>query len=300
MRERARDGDAEMPPRVSALIVNYRSYEETDRCLESLRASPFAAECIVVDHGSDGPALARLRRAHPDVQFVATDRNPGFGAGINQAATLAEGDLLLVLNPDTIVASDVVPRLSAWMDSHPRTGIVAPLIATSDGAIEASARAFPGWSTVFGGRSTWLSRAWPSNPLSRRNLLTGPELREPIDVDWVSGACMLIRREAFEAVGGFDEAFFLYWEDADLCRRLGIAGWRVTYYPGCRDTHRGGRSSRHRAIGSAIAFHRSVFRYYLKHGGRWRFVFAPAVFAALQVRLGLEMARFAMTSSHQR
>jgi GT2 family glycosyltransferase len=289
-----------MRPRVSALIVNYRSYDETDRCLESLRASSLGLECIVVDHASDEAAVARLRRAHPDVRFVATADNAGFGAGINRAAKLAHGDLLLVLNPDTTVPTDVVPRLSAWMDSHPQAGLVAPLITTSDGAIEASARAFPGWSTVLGGRSTWLSRAWPSNPWSRRNLRTGPDVREPVDVDWVSGACMLIRRDAFDAVGGFDEAFFLYWEDADLCRRLGIAGWRVTYYPGCGITHRGGRSSRHRAIGSAIAFHRSVFRYYLKHGGRWRFVFAPAVFAALQLRLGLEMARSAMTSSHQR
>jgi len=289
-----------MPPRVSVLIVNFRTYDETDRCLESLRSASFATECIVVDHGSDEPALARLRRVHPDVRFVATAGNPGFGAGINRAAALTRGDLLLVLNPDTIVDCDVVPRLSAWMDSHARTAIVAPLIATADGAIEASARAFPGWSTVLGGRSTWLSRAWPSNPLSRRNLLTGSEVREPIDVDWVSGACMLIRRDAFDAVGGFDEGFFLYWEDADLCRRLGIAGWRVTYYPGCRVTHRGGRSSRHRAIGSAIAFHRSVFRYYLKHGGRWRFVFAPVVFAALQMRLGVELAGSAASSLRRR
>jgi len=289
-----------MPPRVSVLIVNFRTYDETDRCLESLRSASFATECIVVDHGSDEPALARLRRVHPDVRFVATAGNPGFGAGVNRAAALTRGDLLLVLNPDTIVDCDVIPRLSAWMDSHARTGIVAPLIATADGAIEASARAFPGWSTVLGGRSTWLSRAWPSNPLSRRNLLTGSEVREPIDVDWVSGACMLIRRDAFDAVGGFDEGFFLYWEDADLCRRLGIAGWRVTYYPGCRVTHRGGRSSRHRAIGSAIAFHRSVFRYYLKHGGRWRFVFAPVVFAALQMRLGVELAGSAVSSLRRR
>jgi GT2 family glycosyltransferase len=289
-----------MPPRVSALIVNYRSYEETDRCLESLRASSLAPECIVVDHASDEPALARLRRVHPDVRFVATAENPGFGAGINRAATLAQGDLLLVLNPDTVVDTDVVARLTRWMDSHPQTGIAAPLVATSGGAIEASARTFPGWSTVLGGRSTWLSRAWPSNPLSRRNLLTGPDVREPIDVDWVSGACMLIRRDAFDAVSGFDEGFFLYWEDADLCCRVGLAGWRVTYYPGCRVTHRGGRSSRHRAIGSAIAFHRSVFRYYLKHGGRWRFILAPAVFAALHVRLGVELTRSAVSSLHQR
>lgn len=289
-----------MNPRVSALIVNYRSYDETSRCLASLGPASPEIECIVVDHATDPDALAGLRRAHPQVLFAAGNENPGFGAGINRAARLARGRLLLVLNPDTIVGPDVIDTLSAWIDTRHDTALVGPLVHAADGSIEASARAFPGWSTVFGGRRSWLSRRWPSNPLSRRNLLTGSDVVNPIDVDWVSGVCMLIRREAFEAVGGFDERFFLYWEDADLCRRLKQAGWRIAYHPGCRVVHLGGRSSRHRAVPATLAFHRSVYRYFIKHGGSWRYALAPFVFVALQARLGVSVARAALGGSRGR
>jgi GT2 family glycosyltransferase len=289
-----------MSGRVSALIVGYRSYPEIRACLDSLRAAAPEAEVIVVDHAPDPARLGELEATYPAARFVWCAANRGFGAGINMGARLATGSLLLVLNPDTLVGADVVDRLTAWIAAHPETGVAAPLVRARDGSIEASARRFPGWSTVFGGRSTWLSRTWPANPLSRRNLLTGPHVREPIDVDWVSGVCMLIRREAFAAVGGFDEQFFLYWEDADLCRRIRMAGWRVTYVPHCSVTHVGGRSSRHRALASAVAFHRSVYRYFLKHGGGWRYALAPAVFLALQLRLGMAMARSLVASSHRR
>jgi len=144
---------------------------------------------------------------------------------------------------------------------------------------------------VFGGRSAWLTRAWPGNPVSRRNLLTGPEVTEPLDVDWLSGACMAIRREVFDQLAGFDEQFFMYWEDADLCKRAREAGWRVVYDPRVSVRHLGSRSSNKRPIASTIAFHRSVLRYYLKHGGPARVVGAPFVYLALQARLAFTVAR---------
>ena len=112
-------------------------------------------------------------------------------------------------------------------DTEPSVGMVGPLVRTGDGVIDASARRFPSWSTVFGGRSAWLTRAWPGNPMSRRNLLTGPEVTEPLDVDWLLAPAWRIRREVFEQLAGFDEQFFMYWEDADLCKRAREAGWRV-------------------------------------------------------------------------
>lgn len=280
-----------MRAQVSAVIVNYRSYPEVHRCLEALRASDAPIETIVIDHAPDPVALGALRAAHPEVGIVDVDHNAGFGAGVNRGVRRASGDYLLVLNPDTIVEAATAACLAAWLDTHPTTGIVAPLVRTASGEIEASARAFPGWSTVLGGRSTVLSRLWPDNPLSRRNLLTGPHVERPRLVDWVSGACLLVRRETFERVGGFDEGFFLYWEDADFCRRVAAAGWGVVYHPGCRVTHLGSRSARHRPMASAVAFHRSVFRYFLKHGGRGRYVLAPAVYAGIQARLALALAR---------
>lgn len=279
------------PSPVSAIIVNYRSYAEVDECLRALHASAPRLEAIVVDHASDTAALDALRVRHPQVGFVATDANPGFGAGMNRGAARAAGRLLLLLNPDTRVEADTPHLLAEWLARHPRCAVVGPQVRTGDGQLEASARRFPSWSTVLGGRSTWLSRVWPRNPWSRRNLLADPARLEPREVDWVSGACMMVRREAFEAVGGFDERFFLYWEDADLCRRLANAGWSVSYHPGCRVTHLGARSSTQRPRATIVAFHRSAYRYFWKHGSTARRLLAPVVGIALAARMAVSLLR---------
>ena len=117
-----------------------------------------------------------------------------------------------------------------------------------------------------------------------------------MDVDWVSGACMMVRRTAFEAVGGMDEQFFLYWEDADLCFRLKQRGWLTTYNPSVAVTHLTGRSSSRARKESLIAFHRSAFRYYRKHGGLAARAAAPIVFLVLQTRLFLKLARLQLDS----
>jgi GT2 family glycosyltransferase len=274
---------------VSAVIVNYRSYPELDACLAALGAAG-VSDAVVVDHATDGAALGAVRARHGAVTFVPVADNPGFGAGMNRGVARAAGRFLLLLNPDTRVAADTPSRLAEWLSTHPRCAVVGPQVRTTDGRLEASARRFPSWSTVLGGRSTWLSRAWPGNPLTRRNLLVDPAQDAPVDVDWVSGACMLVRREAFEAVGGFDERFFLYWEDADLCRRLAGRGWTVSYHPACVVTHAGGRSSAHRPRASAIEFHESAFRYFWKHGSAARRVLAPFVWLALAARLAARLA----------
>jgi hypothetical protein len=179
--------------------------------------------------------------------------------------------------------------LAAWLDLHSDVGAVGPLIREPDGRIQASARRFPTALTGLAGRRSWLTRIHPNNPLSRRNLLTGDHVREPITVDWVSGACVMVRRAAFEAIGGMDQGFFLYWEDADLCRRLANAGWRTMYHPGTSVVHLGGRATEHAPTTSLIAFHRSAFRYYWKHGGLMYRALAPLAWLVLNFRLGLKL-----------
>jgi GT2 family glycosyltransferase len=281
------------PARLSALIVNYRSYDELEACLTSLTRALDRSldEIVVVDHDSDPARRGEIAERFPYVRLVPSDANPGFGAGINAAAARATGRVLLVLNPDAEASPGLGTHMITWFDTQPSVGMVGPLVRTGDGVIDASARRFPSWSTVFGGRSAWLTRAWPGNPVSRRNLLTGPEVTEPRDVDWLSGACMAIRREVFEQLAGFDEQFFMYWEDADLCKRAREAGWRVVYDPRVSVRHLGSRSSNKRPVSSTIAFHRSVLRYYLKHGGPGRVVGAPFVYLALQARLAFTVAR---------
>ena len=142
--------------------------------------------------------------------------------------------------------------------------MLAARLLGADGAVQLTARRFPDWTTAFGGRTSWLTRVAPDNPLSRRNLLGESGVTEAIVVDWVAGAFVLMRREVFAALGGLDQRFFLYWEDADLCRRAADAGWQTMYEPRAEAVHLAARSSRHAPVQSLVAFHRSVFRVLLE------------------------------------
>jgi len=278
--------DAALTPPVDLVIVNYRSYEELTRCLAAIeRDRRTFARVVVVDHESDLPAAAGVSARFPWVELIQRATNEGFATGVNLGVSGGRADYLLLLNPDCVAEAEAVDRLVGFAVRHPDAAVIGPRILNPDGTVQGSARRFPGWSTFIAGRSSWLTRRFPRNPLSRWNLPALDEARGPIDVDWVSGACMLIRRDAFERVHGMDEQFFLYWEDADLCKRLGQAGWRTVYLPAATIEHAGGRSSIHAYRESLAAFHASAFTLFRKHGGRsWQWL-APLVYVALRVRL---------------
>jgi len=281
-------------PVVSVLIVNYHAYAELDGCLESLeRFLSDHVEVIVVDNAGDAAEASRVASAFAWVHWIHVDTNPGFAAGVNRAAVAARGRYFLLLNPDCLVNTDVPRILSSWMDDHPSVGASGPLVCESDGSVQRSARRFPDVTTGFAGRTTWLTRLWPENRWTRRNLIASGA-GGPIDVDWVTGACMMVRREAFEAIGGMDEQFFLYWEDADLCFRLKQAGWLTVYNPAVGVTHLTGRSSETSPQRSLRAFHRSAYRYFRKHGGWFARGAAPLVFTILQLRLLLKLGGLRM------
>jgi GT2 family glycosyltransferase len=168
--------------RTSVLLVTYRTYPELHDCLQALgqALNPEIDEIVVVDHAPDPEALRALRSQFPLVRVLERPENRGFGAGMNEAARVARGEALLLMNPDTIAAPGLADTLVQWLDSHAEVGIVGPLVRTSDGRIEASARRFPGWSTLLGGRRSWLTRLWPGNPAARRNLLAGPGVSAPV------------------------------------------------------------------------------------------------------------------------
>jgi GT2 family glycosyltransferase len=278
------------PVLVSVLIVNYRAYQELSACLESLeRFRGRDLEVILIDHAGDTTDAERLAERFRWIQLIAVQDNPGFAAGVNRAAREAAGRYLLLLNPDCVVHGDAPRTLAAFLDGRPAVGAVGALVREPDGSIQASARRFPNVTTGFAGRTTWLSQLWPGNPWTRRNLVAPDGTTAPIEVDWVSGACVMVRRRAFEEVGGMDERFFLYWEDADLCFRLKRAGWATVYHPGAQVTHLTGRSSVRARRESLTAFHRSAYLYYVKHGGRLARSLAPIVFLTLQARLRVKL-----------
>jgi GT2 family glycosyltransferase len=273
------------------LIVGYRAYDELERCLASLAVHEPAARVVVVDHAADRPRGQALASRFPHVHYVPREDNPGFSAGVNAAARHAGAGPLLLLNPDCEVTGPVLAPLIAVLDAHPEAGAVGGLVREADGRLQHSARGFPGLTTAFGGRTSWLSRVLPGNPLSRRNLATAAE-GEVVEVDWVSGAFTLIRRETFDQVGGFDEGYFLYWEDADFCKRAATAGWRTLYAPVAAVTHLTARASQHAPVRSLLAFHRSAFRYFWVHGSPVARVMAPAVAVGLGLRFLARLGRF--------
>jgi GT2 family glycosyltransferase len=278
--------------RVAVVVVNYQNYEDLDGCLRSLAELCEPVSVAVVDHASDPHAADDLSRKFPDVQLVRRTGNDGFATGINIGARATSSRFLLLLNPDCVLERQACGQLADWMEANPDVAVAGPRIRNADGSVQPSARRFPDLTTAIAGRSSWLTRVLPGNPISRHNLpAREATVVAPVEVDWVSGACMIVRRDAFDNVGGLDEGFFLYWEDADFCRRLKEAGWRTVYLPSAVAVHIGGRSSRHAAAASLEAFHRSAFRLYRKHAGPAGRLLTPLVYAGLQLRLAFMRRR---------
>jgi GT2 family glycosyltransferase len=253
---------------LSVVIVNWNAGRALDDCLGSLFASAPEGmpEVLLVDNASTDGSQARAARDYPGIKILQNAENHGFARGANQGLERVVGELILLLNPDAVLQSSTIPLLVDFMTEHPEAAVVGPRLLNSDGTVQGSARRDPSpWTGLFG-RDTPLTRLFPNNPVSRREQ---PNLHHvgdaPLEVDWISGACLLVRRAAYEQVGGLDERFFLFWEDADWCRRFRRGGWKVYYLPTAVGTHRVGVSRAQRPMRSAIDFHRSAYRFYRKH-----------------------------------
>jgi len=269
---------------VSAVTVSFNSAECLPGCLRSLRAEG-VADVVVVDNASSDGSVKAVRECDPDVEVIAAGANLGFGWGVNRGVEAATGEHLLVLNPDTVVEPGTLKALSGALDLDTGLAAVGPRIENVDGSLYPSVRSFPNLGVATG--HAFLGLVWPANPFTRRyRMLDWDHSRASADVDWVSGSCMLVRRSAFEMVGGFDEGYFMYVEDVDLCWRLGRAGWRIGYEPGGRVVHAMGASSRLMPYRMIAAHHRSLFRFASKTSAGARRGLLPLVAAGLGARTG--------------
>jgi GT2 family glycosyltransferase len=256
---------------ITIVLVNFNSGPHLGTCLRSIAEHAPFAEVIVIDNASrDGSEEAAAQAGAP-VALIRNTVNAGFARAVNQAFAAGASDYVLILNPDCVLFAGVLPALTRELDDHSECAIAGPAILDEDGSLQGSVRGDPTMLTGLFGRTTLLTRLFPNSNLARRNVRTTMANPDSREADWVSGACMLARRAAVDAVGGFDERYFLYWEDADLCRRLRARGYTTRYVPAGRVMHIGGRSSQS-ARGAAIrAFHRSAFTYYATHVARGRF-----------------------------
>lgn len=252
---------------LSVVIVNYNSLAYVRRCLASLGegARGLAWEAVVVDNASREPGVEGLPCAFPHVRVLRRACNDGFAAGANAGIRAARADAVFLLNPDTRVMPGAAGTLLRYLRAHPDVGIVAPKLVNPDGSLQLSCRRFPTlWAGLFN-RYSLLTRLLPGNRFSTAYLMTDWDHACTRDVDWVSGAAMMISRVALERVGGFDEGYFFAMEDVDLCRRVHDAGLRVVYLPDAVVEHRIGGSSSTVPARALIARHRGMWRYYRRY-----------------------------------
>ena len=268
------------------IIVNYKTTDYLHACLnsiyESLNSVP--ANIHVFDNGSSDH-VDRLKDDFPQVNLYKHKHNLGFSKAVNRVLKNTFSPYAVLLNPDTIVKNGLFESAKSYMDSNPEVGIIGPKILDPDGCVQGSARAFPTILSAIAGRRSLLTKLFPKIGIVCANILSNAsDGRNPMEVDWVSGACMVIRREALEEVGGLDERFFLYWEDVDLCKRMDRRGWKVIYFPAGTIEHAVGGSSEHNLIRSVYQFHRSAYHYYLKHHDLYRPILKPILVCGLSSR----------------
>jgi len=257
---------------LSVIIVNWNVRELLRACLASVRSDVQTlqrcnVETLVVDNASNDGSLEMLQAEFPQVRVIANERNLGFTRGNNQGLAASRGRYVLFLNPDTEVVGDALATMVRYMDIHSAVGALGPQLRYPDGTVQPSRRRFPTLTTAFL-ESTLLAQWWPGNPWARRYRLADRSDDLEQEVDWLVGACLLARREALEQVGGFDEGFFMYSEEMDLCRRMRSAGWCIVYLPTAQVIHHEGKSSQQVVPERHLHFQTSKVRYFRKHHGR--------------------------------
>jgi len=235
-----------MPPDLSVIIVNWNAARYLPAALDSLFAAQgdLTMEVLLVDNASTDASVSLVRERYPQVQIKVNDANTGFAAANNQGLAWAQGRFILLLNPDTEMPPTTLRRLVDYLETHPQVGVVGPRLQGKGGKIQGGAAGYdPSPSTIFN-FSTFLYRLLPKRCKGLWLPRSMYRQSEPIPVDWVSGACMMVRRQAYEAVGPLDERYFMYSEDVEWCRRIRGAGFQVACMPEVSITHHIGGSSR--------------------------------------------------------
>jgi len=278
------------PPRWAAVVVNFEAGTLLGVCVESLLADVSAGppELVVVDNHSGDRSLAALRAQHPDVPVVETGANLGYAAAANRGIAATRAPVVAVCNPDVQVRAGTAAALVGRLDAEADLGAVGPRILDPDGRLYPSARQDPSTADAVG--HGLFGRWWPTNPFTRRYRELDADADRPRDVDWVSGAAVWLRRAAVDQVGGWDERYFMYVEDVDLCWSLRRAGWRVAYEPAGTVVHVHGASTDRAPYRMIIEHHRSLLRFAAKRWPGWRRILLVPAALFLSARAAVESA----------
>lgn len=278
---------------VGLVLVTYGSSEDLPGFLESLPSAvePLALDVVCVDNASSDDSADIVERFGATV--VRNTDNVGLTRAINQGAALADAEWLLIANPDTQLSPSSIAALVETARSDDRIGLVGPAITTLDGNPYPTGRRFPSFGV--GIAHALLGSVWPDNPATRR--YHGDPIRDVTDVDWISGCCMLFRRSAFDAIGGYDERYFMYFEEVKAALDIHRAGYRVVVDPSVQIRHREGGSTRHAPFRKVLNHHRSALRFYTDYHRRSPWLLAtPLVAVGLALRGAISAVRTAVAS----
>ncbi|MCF6149642.1 MAG: glycosyltransferase family 2 protein [Candidatus Kuenenia sp.] len=251
---------------VSFLIVDYKALLPLRRLLDSAyeKTEGIRYEIVVTDN-SEYDKSSFFRENYPDIRYINNKTNLGFSKAVNIGIWQCTGKYILLLNPDTRLKNNVALLLARYLDNQPDVGIVGSRILNDDESLQFSCRSFPSYKTAFFHRYSLLTKLFPKNKYSNEYFNPVGSYDKPVEVDWLSGSCMMIRKQALDAVGLFDENFFMYCEDVDICRRMKSHGWKIVYYPEAVIYHSIGKSSSQNKMKAIRERHKSMWVYYKKH-----------------------------------
>jgi len=281
-------------PRWAAVVVSYNYGDLLETCVRSILEETSAGEVdiVVVDNGStDGSAERLALAALPGVRLVAAPGNVGYARGANIGIAVTDTPVVAVLNGDIELVAGVAGAMIAALDAAPRLGAVGPRVLNVDGSVYPSARTDPG--LVVATAHAAFGLVWPTNPWTRRYRQLDVDPNRTRDVDWISGAALWLRRDALDDVGGWDERYFMYMEDVDLCLRLRRAGWRIAFEPAGEIVHVQGASTSKVPYRMIAEHHRSVWRFAARRYRGWKRAMLVPLAPVLALRCLAAMAQHA-------
>lgn len=257
-------------PRISAIIVTYDSAQTIASCLGCLKESLAGrdGEIIVVDNASGDDTREIVRGAGPECRLVEMPDNRGFAAGVNAGIARSRGRYVLLVNPDLFLNARCVDGMVEFLESREDAGAAGPALVYPGGGRQPSCRRYPTFRAVLSSQFPFLTK-WIWKEILAHYLMSDTALSGPLEVVWLMGACILIRRDALEDVGVLDDGFFLYREDTDWCVRARNKGWKVFFLPGLEAVHQYARKSS-KGMNRHLLWHLgSMLRFYRKHGFRF-------------------------------
>ncbi|WP_067665877.1 glycosyltransferase family 2 protein [Nocardia miyunensis] len=280
---------------VDLVLCTFNSGEDLERFLPTLATAvePLTVNVIAVDNASRDASADIVEQY--GARVIRNQDNLGLTRALNQGAAEGTGEWILIANPDTVLSPGSVARLVETASTDERIGLIGPRIARLDGTPYPTGRRFPG--VAVGIVHGLIGSVWKSNPATRAYF--GRPVDAVSDVDWISGCCMLFRRTAFETIGGYDERYFMYFEETKIALDMHRGGWRVVLDPAVQIHHREGGSTQHAPIRKVLNHHRSALRFFTDYNRHRPWIaLAPLVAAGLALRCVASMARTALAQRH--